>query len=95
MPNKKFEALVGLLITIVLLLSYFRVSQEIIDWVVELYVMHIIIGSITSWAAGQLVEGLTGNFLKQSLLVVEIKGVRFSISVFLITVLLVKFLLFR
>ena len=69
-------------------------TNLVINWLASLLVGSIA-GAVTSLPAILLVEAFTGDRLKSILLLVEIRGFRFSISAFAIATFLVRYFIFR
>ena len=88
--EKKIQFFIGILVVVVLGLAYLGVSQNTIGLVVDLFVKYVIVSAILSTIFGTLLEALTGNVLKEILLNVDIKGIKFSISVFVLTIIVLK-----
>ena len=97
MTRKKDEEKLSLIISIIIIVvvagALLGISAETIEKIVELLVS-VFIGILLSMVAGSLVQAFTGNILKKILLPINIKGFKFSISVFVIVTFIVKVLLF-
>lgn len=91
--EEKLRLILYLIIVVVIVTTFLGISTEIIETIVELLVS-IFIGVLLSMVAGSLVEAFTGNLLKTILIPINIKGFKFSISVFVIVTFIVKVLLF-
>lgn len=93
--GKQVQTYIYILIIIVLAMAYLGFSQSVISFVEDIFVKYVIISAITSAVAGSLVESLTGNSLKSIFLNVEVKGIKFSLSFFVIAVFILKIFIFR
>ncbi|MCK4496816.1 MAG: hypothetical protein KAU24_01370 [Candidatus Aenigmarchaeota archaeon] len=94
MEPDTIRTLILVLILIVVGGTYLGVSAETMSVIVDLFTKYVIIGAITSLVVGSLVEAFTGDYLKGILLNINIKGLKFSVSVFFITVVVLKLLIF-
>ena len=97
LPDKKkddVENLVYLLAVVVVFLALVNAPKWLINFAVQI-IVSAIIGAITSLVAANVVEDLTGDTLKKIFLNVEIKGTYFSISLFAIATIIVKYALFH
>jgi hypothetical protein len=95
MTETKIKNLLYLLILIVVVAVLLGFSANTINSIVDLFVRYVLIGAILSLFVGTLVEQLTGDTLKRIALNIKIKKISFSISVFAIVVLILKFFIFR
>lgn len=82
------------MVIVVLALSLLGASQGTIDFVVSLFTSAIV-GAVTSLVAGTIIEALTGDALKKVLIPVRIGPFEFSVSLFLIATIVLKFSIFR
>lgn len=94
MDTKNIERLIYAMIAVVLVLGLLGVPQGLIDFVVSIFVS-MIGGAITSLAVGALIEAFTGDLLKGVLIPIKIMGFEFSVSLFLIATIALKFMIFR
>lgn len=78
-----------LLFTILILLGKEHLTNVLTEWLGS-----IIIALSTTALAQQLVYSVTNGILEKSLFIIEVKGRKYSISVFIIVAFLVKYLLF-
>jgi hypothetical protein len=91
----KLNLLVVLVILVVLVGSYIGLSQSQMNWLID-WLVSITIGGIFSIIAGSIIESFTGDFLKKILINIKIiNGLKFSISLFTIATIVLKFLLFN
>jgi len=95
MTQNTIRNLLYFLIIIILVASFLGLSGEKINIIVDLFTNYILIGAITSLVVGNLVEALTGDYLKDILLNIEICGIKFSVSAFFVTVIILKFFIFK
>lgn len=91
--EEKLKLILYVIIVVVVVGALLGISAETIEKIVELLVS-IFIGVLLSMVAGSLVKAFTGNTLKMILIPINIKGFKFSISVFVIVTFIVKVLLF-
>jgi len=94
MKTTRIKNLLLFLVLLVLLASLLGISQGAIDRFVELFVRYLLIPAIVSLASGSVVEALSGDALKTILVVVDIRGFKFSITAFAIAVAILNFLIF-
>lgn len=92
---KNIQNLFCILIIIVIVSSLIGFSTGTINIIVDIFTKYILTGAITSFIAGTIVEKFTGDTLKTYFLNIEVKGVHLSCSVFLITVIVLKLIVFR
>ncbi len=83
-----------LLVIAVVILSLLGAPQWLIDFVVSLSTSAIV-GAVTSLVTASILEAFTGDALKKILIPVRVGPLRFSISLFLIATVILKFLIFR
>jgi hypothetical protein len=83
-----------ILIAIVVILSFLGISPDIISIIVDVFVKYLVIGAIASFVVGQLVESFSWDLLKTLAFEIEILGIKFSISAFVIAVAILKFFIF-
>ena len=86
--------LLYLLIIVVVILALLGASQGVINFVVQIFVSAIV-GAMLSLVCVALVEELTGDTLKGIWFIVEVYGLKFSASAFVIATTIVQFALFR
>jgi len=92
--EEKLQLIIYLIVIIAIVGSILGLSVNTTNMIIQ-WLLSIFIGILTSIVAGYLVEGFTGNLLKKILINIPITDdFSISISVFVITVLIVKFLLF-
>ena len=73
----------------------FGLPQHIVSWMTQ-WLISIFIGMVFSLVASSLIEALTGDLLKRYRMEIEITDdIRFSISLFMIATVIVKYLLFH
>lgn len=86
--------LIYALVIVVIVLSLIGASQGTIDFVVKLFVSAIA-GAVTSLVAGTIIEAFTGDVLKAIIIPIRIGDFEFSVSLFFVATLILKFLIFR
>ncbi|SRR6266480_1605125 len=86
--------LVILLVVVVVILSLIGVPQGIINIVVSWF-QSAIVGAVFSLVAASLLEAVTGDYLKHILITVKVYGIEFSVSLFVVATVVLKFVLFR
>ena len=86
--------LVLLMVVVVVILSLIGVSQGSISVVVGWFASAII-GAGFSLVAASLIEAVTGDVLKGILIPINVFGLKFSVSLFTVATLIVKFAIFR
>ena|SRR2546428_5519488 len=86
--------LVLLMVAVVVILSLIGVSQGSISVVVKWFASAIV-GAVLSLAAASLIEAVTGDTLKGILITVKVYGFEFSVSLFTVATVILKFALFR
>jgi len=89
----KLKLIISVIIIVVVVGALLGISAETIEKIVELLVS-VFIGVLLSMVAGSLVQAFTGDILRMILIPINIKGFKFSISVFVIVTFIVKVLLF-
>lgn len=89
----RFKTVLELIICIAILGAFFGLPDEIITLAIE-WGASILIGIVMSGISGQLVESFTGDSLKNITLTVPIAGFNFSVPLFIIATLMVRFWLF-
>jgi len=89
----RLQTALWLLVLIVVVMSLAGCSQETISTATEWGVV-IILSVITSGVCGTIIERVSGDALKKISFPLTIGPVSFSISLFFIAVLLLKFMLF-
>jgi len=94
----KFEEAIKLLVNVIVLIAFAGVilgwSVETIDVVID-FIIPIGISFALSGLVGQLIEAFGGSFLKKISIPIKIWKIRFSISAFFITIMILKLLLFK
>src|SRR5437867_7056590 len=86
--------LVILLVLVAVILSLIGIPQGIINIVVGWFASAIV-GAVLSLVAASLLEAVTGDYLKRILITVEVYGIKFSVSLFFVATLILKFFLFH
>ena len=89
----KFILLVIGIVIVSAIGGYLSIPPGVIDSINKL-IIGLFVGAVTSFLAGTIVEGFTGNFLKPFALNIEILGISFSITAFAIATFLVETWLF-
>ncbi len=89
----KFEAVLGIIVAIAILGVVLGWPDKIVTLAIE-WGTSVLIGIILSGVSGGLVERFTGDFFKNITITVPIAGFNFSITLFFIITLIVRFLLF-
>jgi hypothetical protein len=92
---KKIQKLLYLLVALVVALALLGFSSATINLIANVFVKYVLIGAVTSFATGTMVERTTGDTLKRVSLTVGFNGFGFSISMFAAAVLIIKFIIFR
>ena len=95
MDEKTIKNLFYILVVIVVGLSFLGVPSEIINFVIKIFIKYIILGAISSLVVGRLIEAFSGDILKKIFINLEIKGIKISVSAFVITVLILKLFIFH
>ncbi len=90
---ERIRALLILLILVVLVASIIF-PRDIADSIGGIFVKFVIIPAILSFLAGSIVEAATGDTLKGWLITIRVGRLKFSLTVFAIAVLVLKFLVF-
>ncbi|MDP3026701.1 MAG: hypothetical protein Q8N63_03260 [Nanoarchaeota archaeon] len=93
MAKDKIGLYITIFIGIMIVLAVLGFSASTIDKVGSLLVP-ILISLILSAIIGMMIESLGGSFLKAIVIPIEIYGIRFSISAFVIAVILLKLWIF-
>jgi len=91
--KEKVEAILGLIILIAILDAFFGWPDKIISLAIQ-WGTSAIIGVIMSGISGELVEKFTGDTLKNITITVPIAGYNFSVTLFFIVTIIVKYWLF-
>jgi uncharacterized membrane protein len=91
----KIRNLFLILIVIILSCSVIGLSAKTVDSIINLFVKYVIIPAFTSLIVGSLVDSLTGQSLKNYFLIIKIGHIKLSVTVYALTVVIVKFLIFR
>ncbi len=86
--------LLFLLIAVSFVLAILNVPKWFFDLVTSLFVSAIS-GAIISFLMTALVEALTGDLLKGIMITVKIKGFDFSISLFVLSTIILRLVLFH
>ena len=89
----KFEAVIGVIIVIAFAGALYGWPDKLVSTLIE-WGTSIAIGVVLSGASGELVERVSGDLLKNITLTVEIVGINFSITLFFIVTMIVRFVLF-
>jgi hypothetical protein len=92
--KKKLEKILDAIVVVAIIAAFLGIPQWITDWVIQ-WLISAFIGTLFSLVAASLVEAFTNDFLKTISLTVEVKNYKFSITLFAIATLLVKFGLFH
>lgn len=92
--KNKIKNFVWLIVLVALIGALLGIPDSITHFMINI-IIGFMIGSITSAIAGQFIESLSGDFLKKILITFEIKGIRFSFTIFAIVTIIVEFWLFR
>jgi hypothetical protein len=94
----KFEEAIRLLINIIFLVS---LAGIVLGWTIQTtdriigFIIPIGVSLALSGFTGELIEFFGGSFLKKISIPVKIWRIRFSVSAFFITVLIIKLVIFR
>lgn len=91
--KEKIQIILFIIIAVAFIGGYFNISTEITTAIVE-WLVSIMVGILLSAVVGALIEAFTGDFLKKILIPIEIKGIKFSISLFAIVTIIVKLVIF-
>ena len=91
--KEKVEAIFGLIIGIAILGTFFGWPDKIISLAIQ-WGASAIIGIVLSGISGELVEKFTGDALKNITITVPIAGYNFSITLFFIVTIIVRYWLF-
>jgi len=91
--DEKLQLIIGIIIAVVLIGAFLNIPNDIINLIVE-WLVSIFVGILLSMVSGAIVESFTGDILKKILIPIEIKGIKFSISVFTITTFIAKIVIF-
>lgn len=91
--QEKIELILGIIILITLAGTLFNWSNKLIESFIS-WGTSILIGVIMSGISGEILEKFTGNSLKNVTWTTSFKEFNFSISLFLICTLIVRFWLF-
>jgi len=92
--EEKLQLIIYLIVIVAIVGSILGLSANTTNMIIQ-WLLSIFIGVLTSMVAGYLVEAFTGNLLKKILINIPITDdFNISISVFVITVFVVKILLF-
>jgi hypothetical protein len=88
------QLLIVLFAAAVIILALIGASSGEINFVSNLFVSAIV-GAMFSLVAATIVEGFTGDMLKRILITIEYHDLRFSVSLFVIATIIVKYTLLR
>ena len=91
MDKKTIENMIGGLTLLIIVMALLGFSVGTIDFIVNIIIKYVIISAIFSYVVENLVENLTGDTFKKILIPIKIKGFKFSLSVFVIIVFILKF----
>ena len=92
--EKKLQKILYLIVGVAIIADLLGIPQWITNWVIQ-SLISAFIGTVFSLVAASFVEAFTNDFLKTISLTVEVKDHKFSITLFAIATLLVKFWLFH
>jgi len=91
----KLNQLVIIVVVVVLVGAFLGLSSGLMNWIIE-WLVSGTIGGIFSIITGSLIEAVTGDLLKKFLINIKITNkIKFSISLFTIAVIIMKYLLFK
>ena len=90
---KKLDLFIYLIVAVAVIGAFLGIPTLITNVVIE-WLIGAFVGTLFSMVAGAIVEAFTGDFLKTITLTIEIKGFKFSITVFAIATFIVKVWLF-
>jgi len=93
--KNKLQLIILLIVLVAITGAFLGIPQDwtnqIIQWLVSAF-----IGTVFSMVAASFVEAFTGDLLKKILITIEITDdIKFSISLFAIATIIVKYLLFH
>ena len=92
--KEKLKLIIYLIVIVAIVGSFLGLSSNTTNMIIQ-WLVSVFVGILTSFIVGRLVEAFTGDLLKIILLNIPITDdFSISISVFVITVIVVKFLLF-
>jgi hypothetical protein len=91
--KEKFEAVLGIILVVAILGAILGWPNKIITIAIE-WGISALIGIFMSGISGELIEKFTGDLLKNITITVEIAGFHFSITLFFLATIIVRFLLF-
>jgi len=91
--KEKAEAILGVIFCIVILGAFFGWPDKIITLIIQ-WGTSLIVGVVLSGVSGELVERLTGDVLRNITITVPIAGYNFSITLFFIVTIIVRYWLF-
>jgi len=89
----KVQAIVGLMVLIAVIATLYGWPDKIVTLAIT-WGTSLIVGVIASGISGELVERFSGDVLKNISWTVEIGGMNFSISLFFLVTVMVRFALF-
>lgn len=89
----KFQAIIGLIILIAFAGALYGWPDKLVSTLIE-WGTSMLIAVFLSGISGEIVERFTGDTLKNITLTVEIAGINFSITLFFIATLIVRYALF-
>jgi hypothetical protein len=90
---KKLELIVYLIVLVAVLGAFLNIPSALTNMAIQ-WLVGMFIGSVFSLVAGELVEAVTGDWLKTITLTIEIGDFHISITVFAIVTFIVKVWLF-
>ena len=94
MNLKEGYRLIPRLVVLVGILGALGFLPDIIVSTAIKWLLALFIGGVTSWISGEFVEQITGNLLKKINFKVYILGKKFSVTLFAVVTLAVKFWFF-
>jgi len=90
----KLQLIIYVILVVAIVGSFLGLSSNTTNMIIQ-WLLSIFVGILTSMVVGRIVEAFTGNWLKMIFITIPITdNFSISISVFVITVFVVKFLLF-
>lgn len=89
----KVKSIIGLIVGVAILDAFFGWPDRIITLIIQ-WGSSAIVGVIMSGISGELLEKFTGDSLKMITITVPIAGCNFSITLFFIATILLKFWIF-
>ena len=93
--DNKLQLIILVIVLVVVAGALLGIPQDWTNWIVQ-WLISAFIGTIFSVVAASIVEAFTGDVLKTILISIEITDdIRFSISLFAIATIIVKYWLFH